>query len=224
MKPTLLIILFSLFAILGFGQDETVSETSVKRDVLSFGVRSTQSAFGSSGYNGMGFGGQFRIRVGDRINTEWFADHIKTDLGGLGHRETAHIGWSVMFYPLNYEVKKGAFLPYLLAGHCFDFAKIKGYQHDGMSMFSTKFEAKRWTSAVQLGLGASYQLTNQFDLSYSAQYMIHLGNDLNVSEAEIYIPELGPHLVNKSNQEELGSEGHLLLTLSLNYILSYKKV
>ncbi|MBL4658127.1 MAG: hypothetical protein JKX73_09020 [Flavobacteriales bacterium] len=223
MKPTVLAILISLFSTIGFGQEENVSESTVNRDLFSFGVRSTQSAFGSSGYNGMGFGGQFRIRVGDRINTEWFADHIKTDLGGLGHRETAHIGWSVMFYPLNSEVEKGKLLPYLLAGHCFDFAKVKGYANEGILWPNPSFEAKRWTSAVQLGLGSSYHITDHFDATVSAQYMIHLGNDLDISEPEQYLPGEKAHLENNSDGEHLGMEGHILLTFSLNYILSFEK-
>ena len=223
MKTIITSIILSIVSLVACGQELSESPKSTKHmDRLSFGIRSTQSLFGSMGYSGMGFGGQFRIRVNDKLNTEWFADHIKTDLGGLGHRETAHIGWSVMFYPFNSVVRKGAFLPYVLAGHCFDFAKINGYQHQGMSEVNTEFETKRWSSAVQIGLGTSYHLTDQFDLSFSAQYMRHLGNELEVSEALINIPEIGPHLQNNSNTENLGLEGHLLLTLSLNYILIRK--
>jgi len=83
----------------------------------------------------MGFGGQFRIRLNSWLSTEWFADHIKTDLGGLGHRETGHIGWSVMFYPMMAPLGGLGFKPYFLAGHCFDFAKINGYEHSGSAKF-----------------------------------------------------------------------------------------
>lgn len=223
MKATLSIILCLLF-INVFGQEETASTstTDSKNRSFSLGIRSTQSLFGSSGYPGMGFGGQFRIRLGKKLNTEWFADHIKTDLGGVGHRETAHIGWSVMFYPFNSEVEKGAFLPYILAGHCFDFAKINGYEHRGISEESTRFETKRWSSAVQAGVGASYYLTPRFDASFSVQYMSHLGNDLHASVAEIYFPEVGPHLVNNGKPDQLALEGHLLLAFSLNYIIAGK--
>ncbi|MGL4599812.1 MAG: hypothetical protein ACRCYO_19965, partial [Bacteroidia bacterium] len=39
--------------------------------------------------------GQFRIRLTDRINTEWFADYISTNLNNLASRSDYHIGWSV---------------------------------------------------------------------------------------------------------------------------------
>lgn len=223
MKPTLLAILFSLFSITGYSQDETPDTKTTKRiDFFSLGIRSTQSAFGPSGYSGMGFGGQFRLRLNEKLSTEWFADYIKTDIGGLGHRETSHIGWSVMFYPFMPPPGGKGFKPYFLAGHCFDFAKINGYQHDGYAFISTKFETKRWTSAVQLGLGTSYQITDRFDVSFSAQYMSHLGNDLHAQEIDAS-NGVGEHLFNDSDSEQLAMEGHLLLTFSLNYILSFKK-
>ena len=218
MKSFLTILFFCLFLLAAYAQEDNLPSSDLKGR-FSLGVRSTQSLFGSSGYTGMGFGGQFKIRLGKRLNTEWFADHIKTDLGGLGHRETAHIGWSVMFYPFSYEIKKGAFLPYLLAGHCFDFAKINGYQHIGNAEISTKFETKRWTSAVQIGVGTSYHLSERFDLSFSAQYMSHLGNDLHIEKLEPEDHEVGNYLLSVDDHDQLTMEGHLLLTLSLNYIL-----
>jgi len=222
MKATLSIILCLLFTNIHAQEPSmATSATDPKNGSFSLGIRSTQSLFGSSGYPGMGFGGQFRIRLGKKLNTEWFADHIKTDLGGVGHRETAHIGWSVMFYPLNSEIKKGALLPYILAGHCFDFAKINGYQHKGDATINTEFETKRWTSAVQVGLGASYHLTDRFDISFSAQYMSHLGNELHAQEAEA-LNGIGNHLFNDTDQNQLALEGHLLLAFSLNYIIASK--
>ncbi len=218
MRSFLTTLFCCLFLFAAYAQEDNLPSTDLTGR-FSLGVRSTQSLFGSSDNSGMGFGGQFKIRLGKRLNTEWFADHIKTDLGGLGHRETAHIGWSVMFYPFRHELKEGAFLPYLLAGHCFDFAKINGYQHIGNSKILTNFETKRWTSAVQIGVGTSYHLTKRFDVSFSAQYMSHLGNDLHVEILEPEDHEVGNYLLNSDDHNQLTMEGHLLLTLSLNYIL-----
>ena len=49
---------------------------------FSLGVRSTFSLFDHDGA-GLGTGGQFRIRLDDRVNTDWFADFItiNTDNG-----------------------------------------------------------------------------------------------------------------------------------------------
>jgi len=215
MKAIITVLIFCLFLLNCFAQNESITE-SKKYGNFSFGIRSTQSLFGSSGYPGLGFGGQFKIRLGKKLNTEWFADHIKTDIGGLGHRETAHIGWSVMFYPFNNEFKKSALIPYFLAGHCFDFAIVKGYQNTE----TTGFETKRWSSAVQAGIGASFFITDRFDISFSTQYMSHLGNDLHVKSVEPLNQLESNYLSNDTDHEQLTLEGHLLLTFSLNYILA----
>ena len=63
---------------------------------FQLGVRSTVSAFSDDGASGFGFGGQFRIRVLSRLNTDWFADYITTDISGIARRVDEHIGWSVL--------------------------------------------------------------------------------------------------------------------------------
>src|SRR5687768_5434172 len=85
-----------------------------KAGSFELGMRNTLSLFGNDGTFGFGTGGQFRLMLGKKLNTEWFADYIQTDLYNMGKRTDAHIGWSVMFYMLN-EPKK--FDPYLIAGH-----------------------------------------------------------------------------------------------------------
>ncbi|HRN40588.1 MAG TPA: hypothetical protein PK649_00770, partial [Vicingus sp.] len=143
--------------------------------VLELGTRSTFSTFSGSGGLGTGFGGQFRLSFGKYINTEWFADYFTEDLNGLAKRNDAHIGWSVMFYPLKREQQ--LFTPYILAGHCFDYTKIsllKPSVEKPTALFS-----ERWSSATQIGLGTHINLSPNFNLSVSSQYMIHLGNDIH---------------------------------------------
>ena len=130
---------------------------------------------------------------------------MTTDIGGLGRRYDAHIGWSVMFYPLNKEIGRGILTPYILGGHCFDYTKVaKNASFDPAHA--------RWSSAVQMGVGTHYNLTEKFDISLSSQYMLHLGNDINATITRVndtdylYI-----------TQDDLSLEGHLLITLSLNY-------
>ncbi len=181
---------------------------------FSLGMRNTISAFGASGYNGLGYGGQFRIRFAKKLNTEWYADWITTDLGGLGKREDGHIGWSVMFYPLSQSPEKGKFSPYLLAGHCFDYTKV--------STNWTSFlpdSKHRLSTAVQMGLGANYMLGEKTDVSLSAQYMSHLGNEI---ETEKKTSEISgeKYLVINQEKSTLGLEGHLLITLSINFIIA----
>jgi hypothetical protein len=68
---------------------------------FALGVRSTTSFFNHGGGLGTGFGGQFRLRFFNFMNSEWFADYFTSDLDGIGTRTDYHIGWSVMFYPTN---------------------------------------------------------------------------------------------------------------------------
>jgi hypothetical protein len=190
--------------------------------VFSLGIRTTSSLFTQAGSPGLGVGGQFRLRVLRLINTEWFADYINTDIDGIGHRTDGHIGWSVMFYLREPEVFTSApgdaagtpkqisyhrFTPYLLAGHCFDYTWIRS-----AAPFSST-EAKRWSSAVQAGAGLHFHLGVRTDLSCSAQYMMHLGDDVHAHVEEVQ----GIKTLYIEEHKGFSPEGHLLLTLSANF-------
>lgn len=199
-----------------WGQESVTANNEAGQ--VELGTRSTISLFDDQTYPGLGYGGQFRIRASKKLNTEWYADYIKTDIGGLGTRETIHIGWSVMFYPFASESKKGSVTPYLIAGHCFDHAKVSANITGGVE-FPKK---ERWTTAVQLGIGANYYLSDQINLSLSTQYMYHIGNDLHVEEvkAGVESDEHAAHdhdyLLIEDGHDGAVLEGHLLTTLSLN--------
>ncbi len=173
---------------------------------LSLGMRSTLSTFnqGDFSYNGMGVGGQFRLRLSPRLNSEWYADYITNNFRNKVTRRDGHIGWSLMFYPLYGVLQWPDFMPYLLAGHCFDYTRL-------IAVGEPNKQGERWSSAVQMGIGTHYNVTPRTDVSLSAQYMMHLGNDLH---AEVHdnqvriIPQKGSNL-----------EAHLLFTLSFNYKL-----
>lgn len=168
---------------------------------FSLGQRSTFSAF-NSGDNerpAIGVGGQFRIRLSERINTEWFFDYLPAS-NAYTRRKDFHIGWSVFYYPISPVEKK--VVPYILAGHCFD------YTHH-LELANRSNEINRLSSAAQMGIGSHFNLTNRFDFSLSAQYMIHLGTDVHshMHDGEVHFErEKGGKL-----------EGHLLFTASLNY-------
>lgn len=167
---------------------------------LSFGQRTTLSTFNhDQEASTLGIGGQFRLRLSDRINTEWFFDYLPAT-NEFTRRTDYHIGWSVLYYPFNHQNER--FMPYVLAGHCFDYT-----QHVEIADRSNAME--RWSSAIQAGLGTHYNLTERLDASLSAQYMIHLGTEVH------------NHIENgdvEFEQEKGGSfEGHLLFTLSFNY-------
>ncbi len=199
----------------------TAQETETKdleSGKFELGLRSTMSAFGDGGFVSTGVGGQFRLRFGSRLNSEWFADYITADLGGLGKRTDAHIGWSVMAYPFAYEVKKGAWLPYIMAGHCFDYTRIE--QNSGSPGNQNLFlpDPERWSSAIQMGAGLHFYPAQNFNISLAAQYMIHLGNDV---EAQVIDDPFYPGRDYLLIQEgDLGLEGHLFISLSANVYIA----
>ena len=181
--------------------------------MLSLGGRTTVSLFNDhkNEMTGTGVGGQFRLRFSDAVNTDWFFDYITSDILNYAHRTDYHIGWSVLFYPINQldyfrqdgEVKP-KFRPYILAGHCFDYSRIE-------SKADATVYGERWSSAVQAGLGTHLELSPRFDISLTGQYMIHLGNHIE-TDYDFTTGALSFH-------EHKGASlaGHVLLTLSLNY-------
>ncbi|MEN9973746.1 MAG: hypothetical protein RIS20_2093 [Bacteroidota bacterium] len=180
------------------------SQESTELSKLSLGVRSTYSAFSDDG-TGLGTGGQFRLRFTSRVNSDWFADYIVVDHQSIAKSEYVHIGWSVLFYPLEQTI--GKFQPYILAGHCFDYNKLSLNSQP-------EVYGDRWGSAIQGGLGTHFFLTPQIDLSLTTQYMVHLTKELTTE----YTPT-GYTIVGKTDN---AFEGHLLTTLSINYRLKKK--
>lgn len=209
-----LIFVLSLFLSLNFFSQD-IEETSKQAGTLELGVRNTLSLFENDGHTGVGFGGQFRLWLGNKLNTEWYSDYIKTDIGGLGNRNTVHIGWSVMFYPLEANTTLS---PYFVAGHCFDYAKITIY--DGANT-----SKERKSSAIQLGIGNSFRLSKRMDISLSAQYMMHIGDDIHTSVINVNGTEQLTFDTNNSDGHNhshtggLATEGHILVTASLNFKL-----
>lgn len=172
---------------------------------FSLGIRNTLSTFnhGKWGQIGTGIGGQFRLQLAERVNTEWYGDVIVNRIENLAHRYDYHIGWSVMYYLLHPRGFQRKLTPYIVAGHCFDLAQIR-LNGEKQSVHS------RWSSAVQMGLGCSYNITPKFDVTLVSQYMLHLGNELHTH------PEADGHLQIEEHKNA-GWEGHLIFTLSLNY-------
>jgi len=202
-------IFFLSFCLITLNVSFSQSKYSQKGNV-ELGLRTTTSVFGHDPIPGLGTGGQARVQLLDYLNTEWYTDWITIDLAGAGTRQNAHIGWSVLFYPK----KLNRFVPYVIAGHCFDYAKVTPLSTPYIDRSAD--EIKRWSSAVQMGLGSHFYLTERFNLTVSGQYMLHLGKQL---EYEIIDQPNGPKYLNTHHDDHAKErfEGHLLLTFSLNY-------
>lgn len=176
--------------------------------LFSLGSRSTLSLFNHYGSGiGTGMGGQFRIQLSERVNTEWYLDYISSDSEGIVGRKDLHIGWSVFFYYLkNNSTSEKLLQPFFEVGHCFD--------HTFVNEIGTDNFLERWSSAVQLGTGLSFNLTPRLDFTPKVQYMIHLGSDI---DADIMDDGHNHPHVTLSKNSGVNLEGHVLISLSMNY-------
>lgn len=205
-----LLSIWGLFSVCYFVSAQESSDLSNESGKLMLGMRTVVSVFSDDNAAGRGTGGQFRLKFGSRMNSDWYLDYITTDITGLAKRTDYHIGWSVLYYPFNNEIKKGKFTPYILAGHCFDWTDVK---KNGGLYTALNTPQKRFASAVQSGLGAHYNLADNFDVSLTAQYMIHLGSEI---ETYVFDNEISGQKDIIIKKESAGLEGHLLINLSLN--------
>lgn len=172
--------------------------------MFSLGTRNTLSFFNEDGNAGKGIGGQFRVRLGKKLNSEWYLDYITSRNGSLTYRNDYHIGWSLMFYPGDNYNSSRFFQPYFIAGHCFDKSVVTERN-------SKTNSASRLSMATQAGAGAHLNITPRFDCSLSAQYMLHFGKELEVGEND------GAVIISKADHSH--ADGHLLFTISFNYKL-----
>jgi hypothetical protein len=194
----LLLLSTSVFA----QKDSTAGE-------FTLGMRSTVSSFTDAGSVGLGAGGQFWIRITKHMNTVWYSDYINTNIQSIGFRRDGHIGWSVVFYMDKDPLLTHKITPYILAGQCFDYTNVYSDYN--------KNNVERWSAAAaQGGVGATYKLTDHFDLSLIALYMMHLGKHV---ETEIDYTEQGEKYLTITTPQGASLDGHLLITFSLNYLL-----
>ncbi|MES2619575.1 MAG: hypothetical protein V4615_01900 [Bacteroidota bacterium] len=172
---------------------------------LSVGLRNTISTFshGNPKEAVTGAGGHLRLQLVNRVNTEWYADILPTNIRNKANRMDYHIGWSVMYYLIDPRGFNRKFTPYVVAGHCFDYTRIKINGENGESR-------KRLSTAVQAGIGCHYNITPKFDISLATQYMLHLGKELHAHEEEDGSIAIEEH-------KNAGWEGHLLISISVNY-------
>jgi hypothetical protein len=183
---------------------QDLNQKGSQSGIFSLGVRSTLNLFSAghdSKFNGLGWGGQFRLQLSEHVSTEWFFDYMRGNTNqGHVNRTDYHIGWSVMYFfskKIAPPVK-----PYIVAGHCFDRSSLIDNSNRSNKIF-------RGSSAIQLGAGTLFNISKRMNITLLAQYMIHLGKDVHA------------HLENEAvyfeSHKVTGLEGHLLLTLSVNY-------
>ena len=171
---------------------------------FSVGFRTTINVFTNQPKAfGMGAGGSVRLQILDRLNTEWFADYVTSNLYNKANRTDGHIGWNVMYYIINPRGFTRKFTPFIAAGHCFDYTGIR-LNGENQPMHD------RWTSAVQMSIGCHYNISPSFDVSVSTLYDLHLGKEIDAD-----LEKDGTMVISEHNNA--GWEGHLMFIFSVHY-------
>lgn len=189
-----------LFAVSVQAQSKTYNNKTA--GTFSLGTRNTVSLFNDDEGVGKGIGGQFRIQISRRLNSEWYFDYITSKNASYTYRNDYHIGWSVMYYLTKEASFDRLVQPYLIVGHCFDYSKVM--EQDNSSNF-----ADRLSMATQAGLGTHFNITPKLDCSLSGQYMLHFGKEIESDTKG------GAVIIEKRNFTT--PHGHLLFTISFNY-------
>lgn len=180
------------------------SERSSESGRFSLGVRTSMGLVYENDWGKMSFGngGQMRLKLGNRVNTEWFADFLQGDLEDIAKRTDIHIGWSVMYYPIKAQEK---IQPFILAGHCFEFLKI---EENG----DASNHIHRKSASVQAGLGAHWHVSKNLDFSATTQYMMHFGTNIMLDQTT--------EPISFSKESGLSLQDHVLVNFSLNYCIA----
>ena len=87
-----------------------------------------------------------------------------------------------------------------------------GSVHGGECRTGVLPHRDEFASAVQLGLGAHYNITDRTDISFTAQYMMHMGKNIHANIAD----HDGEKHVHLEKTQIRGVEGHMLINVSLN--------
>ncbi len=154
--------------------------------------------------SGLGKGTAFRLQISKRLNTEWYADYIKTEFKGRAFRWDRHLTNSVMFYFRSLDTLKYKFHPFVSASvFCLDFTHVEEV--------GTGKSLQRFSFSQQFGLGAHYFITERADISLYAQYYNHLGNDIHIEE----LPDGSLHI--EEHRERISLEGHMFVVFSVGY-------
>jgi hypothetical protein len=95
MKKAIFLLVLVLIAMSYKVRGQENPPSSGNSGLVTLGFRSSISMFNDGNWNsvGTGAGGQFRIRLSEQINTEWFYDYLTANADYFTHRTDEHIGW-----------------------------------------------------------------------------------------------------------------------------------
>ena len=184
-------------------------QSNYRGGALGFSARSTLNIFPHNNVVGIGAGGGWRLGFSKRVNTEWFFDPmISTTSDKSVFRKDLHIGWSVQFAFPKEGFGTGKVTPYILGGQCFDLTKVG----IARSAYETPW---KFSSAAQIGLGASKFMPGNFEVNAQVQYMVHMSKDIHVDED----PLSGAIVIEEENG--FNPEGHILMNLGVSWYFAH---
>ena len=77
----------------------------------------------------------------------------------------------------------GKFIPNVVSAHCFDYTKVDPFSKPYLDWYHD--EITKLSLAVKMGLGSHYYLNDRFNLSFSSQYIMQLGEHFECELLEI---------------------------------------
>ncbi len=192
------ILLLPLFALL-LSTTGQAQGRKLEAGQFGLGMRNAMNFWGENDMLGFGAGGQFKLAFSPRVNTDWFADVISSSGEFDSYRKDYHIGWGVQFALAKEGFGSHMFVPYIMAGQCFDLTRVgvRGGEETPL-IFS---------AAVQGGAGVSSFVHKAVELNLQLQYMMHLTQHVHL--------EMDDHGHTHTEVEKGASaSGHLLGTFS----------
>lgn len=202
------IILVALVAItLQVDAQEVKKQRHVQSGYFSVTRRTSWSMWGLNQWKltGLGLGTAFRIQFSQRLNSEWYADYIKTHYKGKVYRGDRHLTNTLMYYFRKLDTFKYKFHPFITTSvFCLDITKVEEVGPGGQSL-------QRFSFSQQFGAGTHFFFTERFDISIYAQYYNHLGNDIHIEEHD------DGTLHMEAVKERISLEGHMFLVFSVGY-------
>lgn len=169
---------------------------------FGLGMRNAANLWGDNQMLGIGAGGQFKLAFSPRVNTDFFADLIDSKGEKGSFRKDYHIGWAVQFGLFKGGFGSRKFVPYIMAGQCFDLTKVGVvYQTASPLVFS---------AAVQGGVGVSSFVHRNVELNLQLQYMMHMTQHVHLDWDELGVAS---YEIDKG----ASTEGHLLTTFSMTF-------
>lgn len=177
-------------------------ENTLRAGRFGLGMRNAANLWGDNKMFGIGAGGQFKLAFSPRVNTDFFADLIDSKGERGSFRKDYHIGWGVQFGLLKGGFGSHRFVPYLMAGQCFDLTKV--------GVVSQTASPLIFSAAVQGGAGVSSFVHRNIELNLQVQYMMHMTQHVHLDWDESGVAS---YEVDKG----ASTEGHLLTSFSVTF-------